>query len=98
MLAITETAAEAIKDITLAVPDVHGLRLDAHPTATPNGHGASATIGISAVSEPDDHDEVVEEHGARVFLDQSLADYLEDKVLDIEFDDEQARFVVAEQT
>ena len=54
-------------------------------------------LGVAVVEAPADSDEVIEEEGARVFLDSATTDYLEAKVLDASGSDEGVRFTIAEQ-
>jgi iron-sulfur cluster assembly protein len=92
MLAVTDNAATAIRDITQAqeVPDGAGLRI-----ATDVAAGA---LTLSLVAEPVDGDQVVDASGARVFLDSQAALLLDDKELDAEVDAAGAvQFAVAEQ-
>jgi len=49
------------------------------------------------VALPGEDDEVVEEQGARVFLDPAAASLLEDKVLDASLEQNQVAFTIADQ-
>jgi Fe-S cluster assembly iron-binding protein IscA len=97
MLSITSTAAEVIKDLMVASPDAMGVRLAAKSGLSPNGTQPSALIQIELAPEPGETEEIIEEQGAQVFVEPGLAAYLEDKVLDVEIDGEQAAFIVTEQ-
>jgi iron-sulfur cluster assembly protein len=46
---------------------------------------------------PAEDDEVIEEHGARLFLDHDAALLLEDKVLDASVERDQVAFMLADQ-
>jgi iron-sulfur cluster assembly protein len=46
---------------------------------------------------PAEHDQVVEQHCARVFLEPQAASYLDDKLLDADIDGQQVRFAVSDQ-
>ena len=96
MLAITEAAASAIRDITTSVPDVHGLRLEAEAPGSLNGSAPNYVIAVSAASQPDDLDQIISEHGARVFVDAGLVGYVDDKVLDVGVDEAGAAFTLSE--
>ena len=84
MLVLTEAAAEVVKSVTDTpqAPDGTGLRI----TQTPPEPGSGSGLELAAASEPGAGDQIVETAGARVFLDQQAAAYLEDKVLDAEVD------------
>ncbi len=77
MLAVTDNAATAIRDITAAqeVPAGAGLRIAADDAAT-------GALTLSVVAEPVIGDQVVDASGARVFLDSQAAELLDDKELD----------------
>jgi iron-sulfur cluster assembly protein len=94
VLAITENAAEAIQAIVVSSPEVPeegGLRI----VARPEGEQEKLELTIAAI--PAEDDEVVEEHGAHVFLDPEAASYLEDKVLDARVEGDQVGFALLEQ-
>ena len=79
MLTLTENAADIVKQIADQVPDADasGLRISTE-------EGADAGLTITAVESPQPGDQVVDESGARVFLDDTAATILDDKVLDAE--------------
>jgi Fe-S cluster assembly iron-binding protein IscA len=57
---------------------------------------ASFELSIAAV--PSEDDEVIEEQGARVFLESSASDLLDDKSLDARVgDDRQIAFLIGDQ-
>jgi Fe-S cluster assembly iron-binding protein IscA len=94
VLAITESAAEAIQTIVSSSPKVSGeagLRI----ATRPGEEQEKLELTIAAI--PAEDDEVVEEHGAHVFLDSEAASYLEDKVLDARVEGQQIGFEVLEQ-
>jgi iron-sulfur cluster assembly protein len=94
VLAITENAAEAIQTIVASSPEVSGdagLRI----AARPEGEQEKLELTIAAI--PAEDDEIVEEHGAHVFLDPEAASYLEDKVLDARVEGDQVGFALREQ-
>jgi Fe-S cluster assembly iron-binding protein IscA len=93
MLAVTDNAATAIRDITAAqeVPPGAGLRIAADDAST-------GALTLSVVAEPAIGDQVVDASGARVFLDSQAAELLDDKELDAGVDASGAvQFAVAEQ-
>ncbi|SRR5258705_8931409 len=92
MLAVTDNAATAIRDITSqeAVPPGAGLRIAA------DENGGSLTLSL--VAEPYEGDQVVDSSGARLFLDSEAALLLDDKELDVAVDPSgDVQFAVADQ-
>jgi iron-sulfur cluster assembly protein len=85
MLVLTEAAAEAVKSVTSTpqTPDGAGIRIAAAPE--PDNPGA---LRLTAVARPVESDQVIEAAGARVFVEEQAAAYLEDKVLDAQLDDQ----------
>ena len=74
------------------VPGEPGLRI----AVRPEGEQRTAfELTIAAI--PAEDDEVVEKHGAHVFLDPEAASYLEDKVLDARVEGNQVGFALLEQ-
>ena len=53
---------------------------------------------LSVVPVPAEDDEVIEEQGARVFLEPDAASLLDDKVLDAKFEENNVAFTIAHQT
>lgn len=91
MLAMTRTAAEAVEAIVSQpeVPESAVLRIvagDAHD----NGSGPTRELQLALVEEPEGGDLLVED--LRISLEPATAEFLEDKVLDAEIDDEGVRF------
>ena len=93
MLTITSNAAEAIRAIveSTEVPDQGGIRIS---IAQQNGAQASLELAISPA--PMEGDEVLEEEGAHVFLDELAAVALDDKSLDAEIEGDQISFGIVE--
>ncbi len=91
MLALTDSAVQAVKGIVSSseeAPEMGGLRVVADAV------GAQAKFELSVVALPGEDDEVVEEQGARVFLDPAAASLLEDKVLDASVEQNQVAFTI----
>jgi Fe-S cluster assembly iron-binding protein IscA len=84
MLTLTEEATTAVKTITAQFPDAAhgGVRIEG--AGTPESQFA-----LSVVDAPETGDAVVENAGARVFLDTDAAAVLDDRVLDAQIDPEQ---------
>lgn len=81
MLTLTENASNAVTTIVgqaVAAPGA-GLRIAEDP--------ASANLGLVVAESPMPGDEVVEDSGARVFLDHKAVEVLDDKILDAEYQD-----------
>lgn len=102
MLVLTEAAAEVVKSVTATpqAPDGTGLRISQsipEQGGSPD-QGSANALQLAAAAGPDANDEVVEASGARVFLDQQAAAYLDDKVLDAEVDSQgKVRFTLGQQ-
>jgi iron-sulfur cluster assembly protein len=94
MLALTDSAVQAVRDIISSSPELDetgGLRMVAEPA------GTEANLQLSVVPQPAEDDEVIEEEGARVFLEPEAASLLDDKVLDARVEDNRVAFTIAEQ-
>jgi iron-sulfur cluster assembly protein len=92
-LTLTESASDLVKTIvaqTAGSPD-GGLRI--------RGNGTPETqFEVAVTPQPLDEDAVVETDGARVFLEQSAAVLLDDKVLDAQLaHDGVVRFAISSQ-
>lgn len=95
MLTLTRDAAEAIREIVDQSPlegDEGGLRITASPVSE-----TQAALELTLAEEPDPADEVVEQSGARVYLEPVAAAALTDKVLDADVEDEGVRFTIVDQ-
>jgi iron-sulfur cluster assembly protein len=95
MLALTESAVEAVKTLVDASDDAvdsSGLRVVAEPA------GLRTNLQLSVVPLPAEDDQVIEEHGARVFLEPEAAALLGDKVLDASVEQGQVAFTLADQS
>jgi Fe-S cluster assembly iron-binding protein IscA len=94
LLALTENAVEAVKNIVSSseeASETSGLRMVAERA------GMQAHFKLSVVALPAEDDEVVEEQGARVFLEPDAASLLEDKVLDASVEQDQVAFTITDQ-
>lgn len=94
MLALTESAVDAVKRIVESsdeASDTAGLRLVAEQT------GMEANLQLSVTRLPAEDDEVIEEEGARVFLEPAAASLLDDKVLDASIEQNRVAFMIADQ-
>jgi iron-sulfur cluster assembly protein len=94
MLALTVSAVQAVQEILSSseeTPEAGGLRLVAERA------GAQTNFQLSVVALPAEDDEVIEEQGARVFLDPEAASLLDDKILDASIEPDQVAFTIADQ-
>jgi iron-sulfur cluster assembly protein len=94
VLALTDSAVEAVKALVESsddAVDTSGLRMVAEPTPV------GTNLRLSVVSLPAEDDEVIEDQGARVFLEPDAASLLDDKVLDASVDQGQLAFTLADQ-
>jgi Fe-S cluster assembly iron-binding protein IscA len=60
--------------------------------------GTQVNFQLSVVPVPAEDDEVIEEQGARVFLEPDAASLLDDKVLDARLEQDKVAFTIADQT
>lgn len=90
MLTLTHTAAEAVKQIIARVPQAEDGGVRIRDTGTPSG------FELSVAPDPEPRDTIVVTDGARVFLDETTAVVLEDRVLDAELaQDGSVRFALS---
>jgi iron-sulfur cluster assembly protein len=96
MLALTNNASLAIEGIlsASAIPDGAGIRI-----APPAGVDPSVTgeFQVTVAGSPADTDRVIDDDGARVFVDEAVAEVLDDKLLDASIVEEEVHFVLAAQ-
>jgi iron-sulfur cluster assembly protein len=94
MLAITESAADAIRGIVASpeVPDGAGLRIASQPDASRPG-----TLEVSVAAVPSESDQVLDQEGARVFVEATAAELLEDKLLDAQVEGNRVGFTISDQ-
>lgn len=84
MLTLTDDARLAIRSLVAPtdVPDDAGVRIAS--TGTVDGQGPELALTVAPAPEPGD--EVVDDEGARVFLDPTAAELLADETLDVQID------------
>ncbi len=80
MLTLTENASTVVKTITdqTTENDTAGLRIS---------HEGADALQVAPAESPLEGDQVLVEDGARVFLEETAAQTLADKVLDAQVDD-----------
>jgi len=95
MLTLTDTASDAIRRLVDDSPeaDLGGMRIAPGPS-TPEG----TALELSLVEAPEPEDETVEDAGATVYLEEHIAPFLDDKVLDAEVEEGRVTFVIREET
>ena len=94
MLALTDNAVEAVKSIVSSsdeASETSGLRMVAERA------GTQANFHLTVVPLPAEDDEVIDEQGARVFLEPEAASLLDEKVLDASLEQDQVAFTIVDQ-
>jgi iron-sulfur cluster assembly protein len=83
MLTLTDSASTVVKTLIERTPDVTdaALRISASEVGA-----TDLSLAVATQAEPTDT--VIENAGARVFVEQNAALVLDDKVLDAQIDDE----------
>jgi iron-sulfur cluster assembly protein len=94
VLILTANAADTVRQLmarACASAEPHaGVRISA-------AKAADTSVEITLVDEPETTDRTVEDAGARVFVDEGTAEFLEDKVLDAAVDARGVRFTILAQ-
>ena len=93
MLVLTDQAKEAIKGIVEEVGPDGGLRI----TAANESNGDTA-LEFDLAPSPADGDAVVEEDGAKVFLDEAAAEVMAGKTLDVHSHGDHFHFSLEDQS
>jgi len=94
MLALTESAADAIREIVTApeVPEGAGLRI-----ATQPGSEQAEVLEVMIAAMPAENDQVMDDDGARVFVEAAAAELLDDKLLDARVEGTRVGFTLSDQ-
>jgi iron-sulfur cluster assembly protein len=80
MLAVTDAAAQAIEALTSSEQSSGGLRFSLQ-----SGEDSNAQLALAVTPQPQDGDQVVTaDNGAHVYVDRGAAEFLDDKVLDVQ--------------
>ena len=79
MLTLTDNASTIVKEISNQIPEAAGLRITSE-----NADQPAFEVEPAAGAEPGD--EVVEQDGATIYLDEASSLQLDDKVLDAAVD------------
>ena len=94
MLTLTQAAAAAVRQLTSKGPPATGVRL--HLGSAPlNGRGMPIVIEVAPW--PDNRDSVLENEGARLYVEPETLLVLDHKVLDVRDTGGKQRFVLSEQ-
>ncbi len=96
MLTLTPEATKAIERILTAPGVAEGAGMRIIP-ADPSEGQVTSELQVEVADRPTEGDEVIEDAGARVFVEDSLCGYLADKVLDAETAEDRVRFSLAGQ-
>ena len=80
MLALTENVTEIVKKLAEEVPAISGLRIAAEPDGE--------SLSVSPADQAGPGDQVLEQDGATVFVEETASVMLADKVLDGGVDEE----------
>jgi iron-sulfur cluster assembly protein len=95
LLALTDSAVQAVTEIVSSSEEpseTGGVRMVAERA------GTQVNFQLSVVPVPAEDDEVIEEQGARIFLEPDAASLLDDKVLDAKLEQNKVAFTIADQT
>ena len=94
MLAMTDTAADAIRGIVAApgLPEGAGLRI-----AMQGDSVERSALEVTVAELPGESDQVLDEDGARVFVEEQVVEMLDDKLLDAEIDGTRVGFTLMDQ-
>ncbi len=93
MLTLTENASAIVNEITHqpGLPETAGLRITTEDTP-------ETAFAVSAAQQAEPGDQVVEQGGATIYLEQSAALLLDDKILDAAVDPSgKVEFALAQQ-
>ena len=81
MLTLTENASTIVKEISQQIPEANGLRITSADSGQP-------TFEVEPAASPEAGDQVVEQDGATVYLNEPAALQLDDKILDAGVDEQ----------
>jgi Fe-S cluster assembly iron-binding protein IscA len=97
VLTLSPSAKTAIERILEEpkVPAGAGVRIA--PREPASNEVVGRVLHISVAEEPDVSDDVIEYEGGRVFVDDTVTEFLADKQLDAEVVDQRVGFLIIEQ-
>lgn len=85
MLTLTDNATAIVTTLVSRQNETPEAGLRIH--STPDAEAGGSRLAVLVTSDPEPQDQVVEVSGARLFLDETAADALEDKILDAGVDE-----------
>jgi iron-sulfur cluster assembly protein len=93
VLTLTPTAADTVRQLLASA------RASAEPHAgvrisTPRPSRAAESVEVTLAAEPEATDQTIDEAGATVFVDETAAEFLDDKVLDASVEAKGVRFTI----
>jgi iron-sulfur cluster assembly protein len=100
MLTLTPGATQAIEQLLEPpeIPEGAGVRIASSAATSDSASPAPGALQLTVAEEPETSDEVIDQAGARVFLEQTVAEFLDDKLLDAEVVDERVRFTLGDRS
>lgn len=95
MLTLSADAAQAVKQVVNSseAGENGGIRLTLKPV-----DDQQAQLQLSLATSPEPGDTQVEHEGANVFMDEQVAPFLDDKVLDATIEDEGPSFTILDKS
>lgn len=90
MLTLTDNASTAVKDLTGRALGVEPTEVNAGGLRISSPEPGSSSLSVAVAPAPEPADHVVENAGARVFLDANASAVVADKILDAHLDDKGA--------
>ncbi len=84
MLTLTDEARLAIQSLTAPVESAPGAGVRIAANAPADGQGQE--LALTVATDPQPGDQVVDDAGARVFLDPTAAQILDEQTLDVQVD------------
>lgn len=95
MLTLSADAARAVKQVVNSseAGENGGIRLTLKPV-----DDEQAQLQLSLATSPEPGDTQVEHEGANVFMDEKVAPFLDDKVLDATIEDEGPSFTILDKS
>lgn len=93
LLSLTDSAAEAARQLAASsgLEPEPALRISSgQPSAT------GTPLEISLAPAPETNDQTVDSAGATVYVEEEVAEFLDDKVLDADIEDGRIRFRIQE--
>lgn len=96
MLALTDVAVQAVRGIVAESPELPDNTAGVRITGETLEDGGTR-LELYAAEAPASGDTVVEDSGARVFVEPELETYVEDKMLDASVEAERIRFTLVAQ-